>query len=225
MKKIVLFFLLAFAANLTVASETVVISNARYTKYSDPEVREFISKMHSIQPDMTVDQVLSIMGRPLREQLVQAAPPQRVLVYPLSIVISTYQSSRTGQWLVSAPALYGSPLCQREDGVAQRNAIGVEVTDYPSVNCIPRKFGPPQTKSALSNQIPANWELLATYPGNASIPASKNYYDAKNIELTGEIKKVRTLSSFASDIRNQVLGTYRSNVTLTWVSCDPAKIL
>lgn len=140
MKKVTVLAVLAAAMNLALASETVEINKSKYTKYSDSEVRSFIVKMNSVQSDMTVDQVVSVLGKPIREQLVSNSPPQRIVVYPLGIVISLYRSSRTHEWLVTAPALYGSPLCQREDGTPQQNAIGAEVVEYPSINCIPRKF-------------------------------------------------------------------------------------
>lgn len=161
MKKILL-LLIAAAANLAMASETVEINKVKYTKYSDAEVRGLIGKMNSIQPDMTVDQLVSIMGKPIREQVVSASPPQRIFVYPLSIMVSLYRNSRSREWQVSAPALYGTPICQREDGIAQKNAIGAEVTEYPSINCIPRRFGPP----CAEERHPANRRSgLATAQG------------------------------------------------------------
>lgn len=224
MKKLLTVTLLALSSAAALASETVEINKTKYTKYSDSEVREFIVKMNSIQPDMSVDQVLGIMGRPIREQLVSASPPQRILVYPLSIVISLYQNSRSRQWQVTTPALYGSPLCQREDGVPVKNAIGAAVIDYPNITCIPSKFGPPQAKSALPSTSAAKWELLKTYPANGNGPGSSDYVDTKPVESTPTTKTIRRLSSYAADTQSSRVGVYRSMVTLTTVSCEPSKL-
>jgi outer membrane protein assembly factor BamE (lipoprotein component of BamABCDE complex) len=88
MKNILIISLLAFASQVAQASETVEINRVKYTKYSEDEIRSMIVKMNSLQPDMSAKQVISIMGQPIREQLVSNSPPQRILVYPLSIVVS-----------------------------------------------------------------------------------------------------------------------------------------
>lgn len=208
------------------ASETVEINKAKYTKYSDAEVRTYIVKMNSVQPEMTVDQVVSLLGKPIREQIVSASPPQRILVFPLSIVVSIYLNSRTRTWLVTAPPLYGTPLCQREDGVPQKNAIGADVIEYPNINCIPRKFGPPPPKSTMTAQSYATkWELLYEAPSRGNSLGAREYFDAANIDASGKIKKVRLLTSLRQEEQKTYKGAkYRSMITQTWISCDEAAI-
>lgn len=227
MKKILTTLLLAAATQFAQASETVEINRVKYTKYTDDEIRSMIVKMNSLQPDMSAKQVISIMGQPTREQLVSNSPPQRILVYPLSIVVSLYLNSRTREWAVSTPKLYGTPLCQTDEGTTQKDAIGATVTEYPSINCIPRKFGQssvPQKSGMPTAKTPTSWELLREIPARGTLPGSKQYFDAKNVEVKGSIKVVRAMYSFDSVQRVSYAPPYKSYIELTWVSCDQAKI-
>lgn len=219
MKKIFLITLLATVANLAMASETVEINKAKYTKYSDSEVRNYIVKMNSIRPDMTVDQVVSILGKPIREQSVSASPPQRILVYPLAIVVSMYRNSRSHEWLVTAPPLYGNPLCQREDGAPQKNSIGADATEYPSINCIPQKFaGKPEAKrEPASAAAPASTGKWASIDENRHV---KLYYDPSSVETIGpRTMSVSILRSFA-DPEGEGRYQYRSEVSQIIISCN-----
>jgi hypothetical protein len=227
MKNILIISLLAFASQVAQASETVEINRVKYTKYSEDEIRSMIVKMNSLQPDMSAKQVISIMGQPIREQLVSNSPPQRILVYPLSIVVSLYLNSRSREWAVSTPKLYGTPLCQTDEGTTQKDAIGASVTEYPAINCIPRKFGQssaPQKSGMPTAKTSASWELLREVPARGIFSGSKQYFDAKNVELKGQIKVVRAMYSFDSVQRVSFAPPYKSYIELTWVSCDQAKI-
>lgn len=233
MKKILTTFFLAAATQLAHSSETVEINRVKYTKYSDDEIRSMIVKMNSLQPDMSAKQVISIMGQPIREQLVSNSPPQRILVYPLSIVVSLYLNSRTREWAVSTPKLYGTPLCQTDEGTTQKDAIGASVTEYPGINCIPRKFGQSSTPTAVKSGMPApktaaNWELVREIQPRGDFAGGKLYYDNKNVEARGSVKVIRMLYNY--NVAQRQSGTYsitpahKSYIALTWVSCDPAKI-
>jgi hypothetical protein len=215
---------------LVAATAAISFSAHAVAQYSDSQIRSYISKGNSIQPDMTVNQVVSIMGQPVREQLVSNSPPQRILVYPLGIVVSFYRSSRTQEWLVTMPTLYGSPLCQREDGAVQKNAIGAEFVETPGTNCIPKKFGPQAPKSAMPAQkTPAKWQLLkenSPYQSGDGVshPDWKYFYDSGSVSGSGTMKTVRQMESYGGDQRTYHGNAYRSKLELTMVSCDAEKI-
>jgi uncharacterized membrane protein len=124
MKKTILLTLLASMLHVTMAAETVEINKVKYTKYSDAEIRNYVAKVNSVRPDMTSTQVTALLGKPVREQVVSDSPPQRIFVFPLSVVVSVYFNRTSRTWLVTTPTLYGSPLCQREDGLPLKNSLG-----------------------------------------------------------------------------------------------------
>lgn len=151
MKKTILLALLTAVMNVTTASETVVINNVKYTKYSDPEIRSYIAKANSVRPEMTLPQVTALLGKPIRDQSVSESPPQHVVVFPLGVVISFYFNRSSRTWLVTAPPFYGSPLCQREDGRPLKSSLGTDIIDYPSISCIPQRFA---TNSGSKSKTP-----------------------------------------------------------------------
>lgn len=146
MKKILLASVLALAVSTAHGAEPITINGVKTLRYSDSEVREYVRKMNAVRTEMGVEQVLAIMGRPYREQLVSST--QRIFVYPLSIIVSFYRNSHSGQWQVTAPTLYTNPYCQRLDGFPQTGVLGQDATEYPNVNCIPKPGGKQQTQIA-----------------------------------------------------------------------------
>lgn len=223
MKKIILLALSAALTNMAAAAETVVINNTKYTKYSDTEIGDYIAKMNSVRPDMTVDQVTALLGRPIREQVVSDSPPQRIVVFKLSVVVSFNLNHRKRIWRVSATPLYGSPLCQREDGRPLKNSLGTEVIDYPSITCIPQKFSansgskskaPPAT-SRFGN---AQWKLIDKGPGGRD-GSDEVYIDDSSMKTTphGTVE-VTLLRSFDSPRKNEGQ-TFQSEITQVVISC------
>lgn len=184
-------------------------------KYSDAQIKSLVAKMKQLKPDMTTQQVVSLLGQPERQQPVSSK--QIILVYPLSIIVSMVQNSRTGQWQVATPALYTNPACRREDGAPQRGALGEEVVELPGTNCIPARFmaGP---KSALQ-QAKIDWKVVKDGT------STKEFIDPASIRQQGEVKEVRTLSSYNWLRNSAVFGyEYRSQIQTMLVSCDAQKI-
>ncbi|QNA87764.1 hypothetical protein G4G28_03490 [Massilia sp. Dwa41.01b] len=226
MKNLLLPALLALCASLANASETVTIGGVKTLKYSESEVREYVRKMNSLKTDMSVDEVLAIMGRPYREQPVSST--QRIFVYPLSIIVSFYQNRQTGKWQVTAPALYTNPYCQRMDGTPQTGALGQDASEYPNVNCIPKPGSKPQAEEApkpvvkriaMSSLPKPEWKLLNSFAGNKWTSASKTYYDTHPVK-NGNNVMVRQMMSYPVD-QGAGYATYRfrSQIYLLLVSC------
>jgi hypothetical protein len=193
MKKIVLASLLAVAVNFVHASEPVTIGGVKTLKYSDSEVRDYVKKMNAVRTDMTVDQVIAILGRPYREQLV--SPRQRIFVYPLSIIVSFYRNSQSGQWQVTAPTLYTNPYCQRMDGAPQAGVLGQDATEYSNVNCIPKPgskhqadawLKPAQPVKVPGLPAPEKADLVEEY--TAEVTLTGIFYEAKKGQLQVEEK-------------------------------------
>lgn len=185
MKKILLASLLAVAVVTAHASEPVTIGGVKTLKYSDSEVREYVKKMNAVRADMTVDQVLAIMGRPYREQPVSST--QRIFVYPLSIIVSFYRNSQSGKWQVTSPTLYTNPYCQRMDGAPQTGVLGQDATEYPNVNCIP--------KPGSKRQVEATPKPVAQPVKVSSLPAPEK------IDLVEESTAEVTLTGLFYDVR------------------------
>jgi len=191
-------------------------------KFSDDEIRMQIARMNSIKPDMTMAQVVSILGQPQREQLVSSA--QRILVYPLSIVMSFYRSSRTGQWQVTTPALYGSPVCVKEDGTLQQDRLGATYVEIPGTSCIPVRFfpelvkaGQEKAKAALGTLAAGNWQPLKTDGG------VNTYYDARSMKRTGDLVEVKKMTSFDKPTEGgMTTPPYQSRIEVKLVNCAPS---
>ena len=222
MKKPILLALFAAVMNVTTAAETVVINNTKYTKYSDTEIGDYIAKMNSVRPDMTVDQVTALLGKPIREQVVSESPPQRIVVFKLSVVVSLYFDQRNRTWRVTAPPLYGSPLCQREDGRPLKNSLGTEIIDYPSITCIPQRFAAGSKSKApppASRFSAAKWELI--YKGAGFREGSDEMYiDRSSIKVIGpRTVEVTLLRSF--DSPHEYEGpTFQSEIHQLVISCN-----
>jgi hypothetical protein len=229
MKKILLLALLALSASLANASEPVTIGGVKTLKYSDSEVREYVKKMNSVKADMTVEEVLAIMGRPYREQFVSST--QRILVYPLSIIVSFYQNSQTKKWQVTTPTLYTNPYCQRMDSAPQTGVIGQDATEYPNVNCIPKPGSKPQAdetpkpvvkRIAMSSLPKPEWKLLSSFAGIKGVSANKTYYDIHPV-INGKNMMVRTMMTYPTEQgAGHATYRYRSVVYLLLVSCKPS---
>lgn len=198
MKKILLASLLALTVSLVQASEPITIGGVKTLKYSDSEVREYIKKMNAVRTDMTVDQVLAILGRPYREQPVSST--QRIFVYPLSIIVSFYRNSRSGQWQVAAPTLYTNPYCQRVDGAPQTGVLGQDATEYPNVNCIPKPGSKRQAEATpkpvsqpiTASSLPAAEKIDLVEESTAEVTLTGLFYDARKgqIQIDGKDGRV-----------------------------------
>lgn len=226
MKKILLLALLGLFASLANASEPVTIDGVKTLKYSDSEVREYVKKMNSLNSGMTVEEVLAIMGRPYREQPVSST--QRIFVYPLSIIVSFYQNSRTRQWQVTTPVLYTNPYCQRMDSAPQTGVLGQDATEYPNVNCIPKPGTKPQVDETprpvvrridMSSLPKPEWKLLSSFAGDKWQSASKTYYDTSPVK-NGKNMMVREMMTYPTEQGAGITTyRYRSIVYLLLVSC------
>jgi hypothetical protein len=209
-------------ANLAMATEIVQINKTKYTKYSDAEIRTYITKTNSIRPDMTAAQVIAILGKPIREQSVSESPPQRILVFPLSIVVSFYFNRTSRTWLVTSPTLYGSPLCQREDGLPLKNSIGLEIIDYPGISCVPQKFdtsssAKPKSPPVASWVSSAKWKLI--HKGNR-IDSDELYLDTSHIKtISPGTVEVAMLRSYGSPQTHEG-PTFQSKAMRFVISCD-----
>lgn len=228
MKKTLLPVLLALSGSPAHASEPVTIGGVKTLKYTDSEVREYVKKMNSLKTDMTVEQVLAIMGQPYREQPVSST--QRIFVYPLSIIVSLYKNRQTGQWQVTAPTLYTNPYCQRMDGAPQTGGLGQDATEYPNVNCIPKPGSKPQVdetlkpvlqRVAMSSLPKPEWKLLSSFAGDKWTSARKIYYDTHHVK-SGKNIMVRQMITYPTEQgAGYATYRYRSEVYLLLVSCKP----
>ncbi|MGZ8290877.1 MAG: surface-adhesin E family protein [Telluria sp.] len=225
---IVLSRIQSFAGAALCASALAIAASAHAAppkpKFSDDEIRMQISRMNSIKTDMTVAQVVSILGQPQREQLVSST--QRILVYPLSIVVSFYQSSRTGQWQVTSPALYGSPVCVKETGEPQRDRLGATFVEVPGTSCIPVRFFPElvkarqdKAKAAQGTLGAGTWQPLTVNGG------VKTFYDARSMKRTGDLVEVKKMTSFDKPTEGgMTTPPYQSRIEINLVNCDPTLV-
>ena len=123
--------------------------------------------------------------------------------------------------MVTAPTLYGSPLCQREDGVPQKNSVGIEVIEYPSINCIPQKFFPKPVAKTESPPAPP----VDTGPW-ASIRETRErklLYDPSSVKTIGTGKiSVAIMRSFAQADDGGIGPSYRhrSQILQLVISCN-----
>ena len=224
MKKTILLALFAAVMNVTTAAETVVINNTKYTKYSDTEIGDYIAKMNSVRPDMTVDQVTALLGKPIREQVVSESPPQRIVVFKLSVVVSFHFDHRNRTWRVTAPPLYGSPLCQREDGRPLKNSLGTEIIDYPSITCIPQRFAASSGSKSKAPPVAsrfsaAKWELIDKGAGGRE-GSDEMYIDRSSIKTVApRTVEVTLLRSFDSPHKDEG-PTFQSEIHRLIIACD-----
>jgi hypothetical protein len=224
MKKTILLTLLASMLHVTMAAETVEINKVKYTKYSDAEIRNYMAKVNSVRPDMTSTQVAALLGKPVREQVVSDSPPQRIVVFPLSVVVSFYFNRASRTWLVTTPTLYGSPLCQREDGLPLKNSLGTEIIDYPSITCIPQRFATnasskPKSPPMAARFSAAKWQLIDKGRGGRE-GSNELYLDTNSIKTIGpRTAEVAILRSFDSS-HNDDGPTYQSEAIQLVISCD-----
>jgi hypothetical protein len=224
MKKIIILVLLAAITKVTTAAETVIINNSKFTKYSDAEIGDYIAKMNSVRPDMTVDQVTALLGKPVREEVVSASPPQRIIIFRLAVIVSFRFDRASRTWRVTAPPLYGSPLCQREDGRPMKNSLGIEIIDYPSITCIPQRFvansGSKSKAAPLTSQFSnAEWKLIHKGAGGRE-NSNEMYIDSSSMKTipSGNVE-VTLLRSFDTPRRDEG-PTFQSEISRLVISCN-----
>lgn len=217
-----------FAGAAICASALAIAASAHAAlpkpKFSDSEIRMQIARMNSIKTDMTTAQVVSILGQPQREQLVSST--QRILVYPLSIVVSFYQNKRTGEWQVTSPALYGSPVCIKETGEVQRDRLGATFVEVPGTDCIPVRFFPELVKARQDKAKAAQGTLSAgTWQPLTVDGGVKTFYDASSMKRTGGFVEVKKMTSFDKPTEGGMTSPpYQSRIEIKLVNCDPALV-
>jgi hypothetical protein len=96
--------------------------------YSDSEMKQLVANGKQLRRDMTGDEVVSVMGRPLREHPLDS--DTRVMAYPLGLQLSFYFNSRVQRWLLGG--IYTNFTACDSNQSRHR----------PAVNCLPPQLMP-----------------------------------------------------------------------------------
>lgn len=221
------------AANLATASTSSKIDDGTKAsskqslpkpQYTDAQIKTLLDKVSKLKADMPAAGALAIMGQPLREQPI--SDRQRILVYPMSLLVNLYLDRQGNGWRIATSKLYTDPFCRYEDGRIQDN-MGQKGIEVPGTNCIPRRFGPSGPASIVPGSIKSSaWQQYnkGRYYGDSGYVTFMSFYDPKSIVIDGSLRKVWLLDNYDSLQSSFTSPPYQSTYAMAEFSCDASQI-